>query len=194
MRLLVPLSLLLLCYFCQVHSLSGTCNSYEREKINEGYKPRVYIDTEGHPTVGIGFNLDRSDARHRLSAVGADYDKIRAGIAVLSDYQIQKLFRADMEEAVRCVHSWLPNTWQHMNNDQRSAIADMAFNLGCAGLMKFKNMEAALKLREYHRAAAEMRNSKWCRQVKSRCLRNISCMTGASMMATLMQLLGINYP
>ena len=192
MRLLVPLSLLLVHYFCQVNSLSGTCNSYEAEKINEGYKPHVYTDTEGHPTVGIGFNLDRSDARQQLSDVGADYDKIRAGTEILNDYQIQMLFRVDMDKAVRCVSSWLPNTWLLMNNDQRSAIVDMAFNLGCAGLKKFKNMETALKLREYRRAAAEMRNSKWCRQVKSRCLRDISCMTGE--MVTLMQLLGIDYP
>ena len=192
MKLLVPLSLLLLHYFCQVNSLSGTCNSYEAEKINEGYKPRVYIDTEGHPTVGIGFNLDRSDARQRLSAVGANYDRIRAGTEILSDYQIQMLFRADMDKAVHCVSSWVPTTWRLMSNDRRSAIVDMAFNLGCAGLKKFKKMKVALQLREYDRAAYEMRNSEWCRQVKSRCLRNISCMTGG--MVTLMQLLGINYP
>lgn len=188
MRFLVPLSILFLQYFYQVSSLSGTCNSYEAEKLNEGYKPRVYIDTEGHPTVGVGFNLDRSDARQRLSGVGADYDKIRAGTAILSDDQIQKLFRDDMDAAVSCVRSWLPTTWLLMNDDKRSAIADMAFNLGCAGLKAFKRMEVALKTRDYSWAAIEMRNSKWCRQVKSRCLRNISCMTGR------MQLLGIDYP
>ena len=188
---LVPLvSIVLLAHFVQVDSLSGTCNSYEREKLNEGYKPRVYLDTEGHPTVGIGFNLDRSDARRRLSAVGANYDQIRAGSATLTDYQIRTLFNDDMANAVNCAYSWLSQVWGRMNNNQRSAVADMAFNLGCYGLQQFKNMKAALLRGDYGGAAAEMRNSKWCRQVKSRCDRNIACMKGG--LAMLMEILGLN--
>ena len=95
---LLALSALLLVQLAHVNclELSGTCNSYEREKLNEGYKPRVYIDTEGHPTVGIGFNLDRSDAKQRLDAVDANYDKIRAGSVTLTDYQIRTLFNYDI--------------------------------------------------------------------------------------------------
>ena len=61
--------------------------------MKDSYKPCVYIDTEQHPTVGIGFNLDRSDARRHLSAVGANYDQIRTGSATLTDYQIRTLFK-----------------------------------------------------------------------------------------------------
>lgn len=45
----------------------------------EGTRPCVYIDTMGHPTIGIGFNLDRSDARSICSKYGINYDAIRAG-------------------------------------------------------------------------------------------------------------------
>ena len=189
--LLVFLSILLLPHaLLQVSGLSGTCNSYEREKLNEGYKPRVYIDTVGHPTVGIGFNLDRWDARQRLAAVGANYDKIRAGSATLTDYQIRTLFYYDMANSVSCASSWLSQVWGRMNSDQKSAVADMAFNLGCSGLKKFRNMKAALLEGDYSGAAREMRNSKWCRQVKSRCDRNIACMKGH--LAMLMEILGLN--
>ena len=187
---LLTLSALLLVQLAHVNCLSGTCNSYEREKLNEGYKPRVYIDTEGHPTVGIGFNLDRSDARRRLSAVGANYDKIRAGSATLTDYQIRTLFNDDMANAVSCASSWLYQVWGRMSTDQKSAVADMAFNLGCYGLQKFRNMKSALLRGDYGGAAAEMRDSKWCRQVKSRCDRNIACMKGG--LALLMEIFGLN--
>ena len=187
---LLTLSALLLAHIAHVNCLSGTCNSYEREKWNEGYRSRVYIDTEGHPTVGIGFNLDRSDARSRLSAVGANYDKIRAGSATLTDYQIRTLFNDDMANAVSCASSWLSQVWGQMSTDQKSAVADMAFNLGCSGVRKFKNMKSALLRGDYGGAAAEMRNSKWCRQVKSRCDRNIACMEGG--LALLMEIFGFN--
>ena len=174
-----------------VNSLSGTCNSYTREKVNEGYKPKVYIDTEGHPTVGIGFNLDRNDAEERLSEVGADYDMVRAGSSRLTDDQIQRLFSGDMASAVNCASMWLSSVWWKMSTDQQSAVADMAFNLGCSGLMKFRNMKAALERQDYGQAAAEMRDSKWCRQVKGRCDRDIACMSGR--LSLLMRLLQLKF-
>ena len=178
-------------HILQVHCLSGTCNSYQREKLNEGYRRFVYTDTEGHPTVGIGFNLDRSDARQRLSAVGANYNAVRAGTSPLTDYQIRSLFDDDMASAVTCASSWLSSVWWKLSTDRQSAMADMAFNLGCRGLMQFRNMKAALERGDYAGAAREMRNSKWCRQVKSRCDRNIACMNGG--LATLMRMLGLTY-
>ena len=189
MKFLLASIVIVAAHLLQVHCLSGTCNSYEREKRNEGYKPKVYLDTEGHPTVGIGFNLDRSDARQRLTAVGADYDAVRSGSAPLTDYQIRTLFNDDMASAVSCASSWLYSIWGRLSMDRRSAIADMAFNLGCSGLKKFRNMKAALERLDYSGAAREMRDSRWCRQVKSRCDRNIACMNDG--LALLMQLLGL---
>ena len=103
----------------------------KKKEVNAGYKSCIYIDTEGHPTVGTGFNLDRSDTRRRLSAVGANYDKIRAGSATLTDYQIRTLFNDDMANAVSCASSWLFQVWGRMSTDQKSVVADiMAFIFG----------------------------------------------------------------
>src|SRR3990172_5316451 len=41
----------------------------------EGKKSKAYLDSRGIPTIGIGFNLQRADARQLLKDVGADYNK-----------------------------------------------------------------------------------------------------------------------
>ena len=174
--LLILLTATLLLFGERAHSLSGKCNSYTREKLNEGYFRCVYNDPLGIPTVGIGFNLRKSGARQRITNVGANYDKILRKSECLEAYQIKRLFDDDMAEAVQCASSWLSQVWSRMGTTRQSAIADMAFNLGCSRLRQFKNMKAALERGDYTKAAAEMRNSRWCRQVKSRCDRDIDCM------------------
>ena len=157
--------------------LGGACNSYSAEKLNEGYYKCVYKDPLGIPTIGVGFNLKKFNARAEIESVGADYDKVLSGAECLSDSQIESLFNKDMSSAVSCVSSWLPN-WSSIGSSPQSALADMAFNMGCAGVEGFVGMKAALTENppDYSSAASHMRSSLWCRQVGNRCDRDINCM------------------
>ena len=57
-------------------------------------------------------------------------------------------------------------TWFKTLDDARqNVLVNMAFNLGVAGLMSFKNMLEYVFHYEYDDAAKEMLNSKWARQV-----------------------------
>ena len=122
--------------------MSGKCNSYMREKLNEGYFRCVYNDLFGIPIIGVRFNLRKSGARQRITNVGAYYLRKRE---CLNNYQIKDLFDDDMAEAVQCASSWLSKVWSKMGTTRQSAIADMAFDLGCSQLRLFKNMKAALE-------------------------------------------------
>ena len=53
----------------------------------------------------------------------------------------------------------------------------MSFNLGLTGLRKFKKMKAALDNDDYRTAAAEAKDSKWFKQVKSRGPRTVGLFT-----------------
>ena len=53
----------------------------------------------------------------------------------------------------------------------------MAFNLGVGGLLAFTKMFAALQERDWDRAAAEMLDSRWARQVGDRAVRLAQQMT-----------------
>lgn len=47
-------------------------------------------------------------------------------------------------------------------------MIDMCFNLGLPGFLEFERMLAALNAGDYDRAAQEMLDSKWARQVRQR--------------------------
>ncbi len=92
-------------------------------KENEGYNKSMYFDSKGIPTIGIGFNLNRTDARAKIAGVHANYDLIMAHKQNLTDGQIRTLFNSDMADAVSCAQRFAGN----IATTPLSAIADMAF-------------------------------------------------------------------
>ena len=48
-------------------------------------------------------------------------------------------------------------------------LIDMDFNLGKRRFLTFKKMIQAVKNRDWEAMIREMKNSRWCEQVKSRC-------------------------
>ena len=159
-------------------SLPGPCNTLDVEKNNEGNYSCVYKDPKNIPTIGIGFNLIKKGAKEQIEGVGADYNAVLNGSQCLNATQILTLFKEDMNTAVSCASSWLKK-WASLAVASQSAIADMAFNMGCTKLAKFICLRNALDRSppDLQWAAQEMRNSTWCGQVKkSRCDQDVQCM------------------
>ena len=55
----------------------------ERLKKHEGVKNKVYMDSVGIPTIGVGFNLNREDAPQKIKALGLDYNLVKSGKKLL---------------------------------------------------------------------------------------------------------------
>ena len=145
--------------------------------MTEGFESRrasMYPDSEGKPTVGVGFNLQRADAQQRIEAVGANYQNILNGNEALTDDQIDNLFFQDLEEIGRDVASDLVDNFDQLPLIARLVLADMAFNLGQPGLTGFANMIAAFEINDFHAAADEMVNSNWFNQVGRRAHHHVS--------------------
>ncbi len=111
-------------------------------KRHEGLRLKPYLDTVGKLTVGYGRNLEdvgisRDEANFMLDN---DIDQVERQLETVDEYR-------DLEPV------------------RQTVIANMAFNLGFAGLMGFKKMWNAIDRRDWDRAAKEMLNSKWARQV-----------------------------
>jgi GH24 family phage-related lysozyme (muramidase) len=145
---------------------------------HEGRRTRVYIDTEGHPTIGVGFNLDRSNARARISALGVDYDAVRSGEVDLTNAQIDTLFSQDLADATAGAKQLLPN-FASLKKSAQIVLIDMVFNMGLGGVAGFTMMLSALSRKDYQGAIEGMKNSKWASQVGVRATNDITLMGAA---------------
>lgn len=112
---------------------------------HEGRRARPYEDTEGVLTIGVGRNLTRG-----LSLTEID---------LLLDNDIRSAM-ADTEKAVNTFHTLSPLRQQ--------VLVNMMFNLGSRRFRGFKRMLAAIDKGNFPRAADEMMDSKWARQVHAR--------------------------
>ena len=126
----------------------------ERElTLDEGKRNKVYKDSLGIETIGVGRNLrDRG----------------------LTDEEIGILLRNDIAAVCADLDRELP-WWRLMSDARQRALANMCFNMGIGnekkGLLSFKNTLAAMKTGNYIMAAAGMRASKWAVQVGARAER-----------------------
>ena len=135
--------------------------------FHEGRKTKVYNDSEGIPTIGVGFNLKRADAKKQIENLTLDYKKVLAGDQALTDTQIDTLLDADIDTAISSSKSVFPK-FTDLSDVRQRVLVDMMFNLGKSKFEVFKDMIAAVKAGKYNVAADEMKDSKWYKQVKDR--------------------------
>jgi lysozyme len=117
---------------------------------HEGLRLKPYRDTVGKLTIGVGRNLDD---------VG------------ISEDEAMYILENDIKRCENELREIFEN-FDEMPENVRIVLIDMIFNLGKNRFLQFKKMIAAIKEGDFKRAAKEAKNSRWCRQVKSRCEEN----------------------
>lgn len=147
-------------------------------KENEGYRTKVYEDTKGNRTIGIGFNLEDAGNKQFLKKAGISLDEILGG-RELTDKEVITLYNHSLTQAFKDAQQFDPQ-FAKRPETVKKAIVDMAFNLGLTKLNKFVDMKAALGQNDYKIAADEMVDSNWYTQVKSRGPRTVALMAAAA--------------
>lgn len=133
-------------------------------KIDEGEVLEIYLDHLGYPTVGVGHLITENDEEYGKS-VGT----------TVSQSRVNALLRDDLLRTVsEC--KLLYNDFNDLPEEVQLIIANMMFNVGRPRLSKFKKMKEAVDNRSWLRAAAEMKDSKWYRQVTNRADRLVKRM------------------
>lgn len=124
--------------------------------IEEKDVPVVYDDfdgkpivkgsvVKGNPTIAIGRLLTKP-----MSRAARDF-----------------LFNEDVDEAIAGLDRWLP-WWKKLDEVRQRVLVDMVFNMGIHGVLGFPQTLESIEFGSYAKAADQMLESKWAKQVGNR--------------------------
>ena len=135
-----------------------------REEIaaDEGEVHEIYLDHLGLATFGIG-HLVRDDDPESGLPVGTPVDNDR----------VVEAFESDIETVLSDCIKLYPD-FDDLPEEAQRVIANMMFNMGRPRLSKFKGMKSGVDARDWNRAADEMVDSRWYRQVTNRADRLVT--------------------
>lgn len=118
-------------------------------ELDEGKRAKMYLDTVGKWTAGVGRNLsDRA----------------------FSEDEIQLMLANDIALAIKDARSLVPGL-DNLDDVRQEVCVNLAFNLGYARLAGFKRFLASVNTSEFAQASLEMLDSKWAQQVGERAVR-----------------------
>jgi lysozyme len=125
---------------------------FEQLRRDEDEVLYAYPDSEGYLTIGVGILIDKRKG---------------GGITKAESWYLLANRVKKAEDELQAALPWM----DHLDEARRGLLVNMTFNLGIAGVLGFKHMLAAIEAGDYPRAAAEMRNSTWHKQVGDRAER-----------------------
>ncbi len=161
-----------------VKDVGGLKNSI---RLNEGIRHSVYKDSVGVFTIGIGFNLTRSDAAKKLEQIDASLVDVTINRTPLSSVQIEMLLDLSLVDALNDVRDVIPD-FDSLSSGRQIALADMMFQLGKTRFKKFKRMISHVNNANWPKAAEQLLDSKLAfKQAPGRARRNAERMIGAGL-------------
>ena len=126
----------------------------ESVKKHEGYRNKVYLDTLGKRTVGVGhlcvedFWEDEKEYEEKF---------------------LMEILAEDLQNAIKGARELKEeHSCTDIDEIAQEIIVEMVFQLGKNGVSKFKNMWKALSEHNYTGASYEMLDSKWAKQTPNR--------------------------
>ena len=125
-------------------------------EMDEGVKYEIYNDHLGYATFGIGHLVRDSDPEYGQE-IGTP----------VSEDRVIKAFDEDVQEVLADCER-LYNDFNVLPEECQLIIANMMFNMGRPRLSKFKGMKSGVDAKDWLKAADEMIDSAWYRQVPNR--------------------------
>lgn len=114
---------------------------------HEGLRLYPYKDTVGKLTIGVGRNLDDNG---------------------ISETEALYMLNNDIDDVVEEAKSFW--WWEELDDVRQEVVLNMLFNLGLPTFKQFINTIKAIEEQNWNRAAKEMLDSRWAKQVGVRAI------------------------
>lgn len=114
---------------------------------DEGLRLKVYLDSEGIETIGVGRNLQKGITRDEAL------------------YLLENDIKSVIQDALS--FDW----YAELTEVRQRVILNMLFNLGISRFKGFRNTIRLIEMGDYEAASEEMLDSKWAKQVGIRATR-----------------------
>ena len=126
----------------------------ESVKKHEGYRNKVYLDTLGKRTVGVG---------HLCVEDFWEDDKEYV------ESFLMEILQKDLQEAIRGAKELMEeHGCADIDERAEEILIEMVFQLGMTGVSKFRDMWKCLSELNYLGASFEMLDSRWAKQTPNR--------------------------
>ena len=148
----------------------ATGDGLGRIRLDEGFRPAPYLDTEGELTVGYGRNLDAHPLTdEEVAYLGRD----DLAVQPLTPAEGEWLLGKDVAVAEDDISRIFNRMGEAPGLTQRrvDALVNMAYNLGNTRLLEFEKMWDAYRRDDWDTVADEALSSVWASQVKGRAVR-----------------------
>lgn len=127
-------------------------NLIKQLRDEEGEVLHAYTDSEGWLTIGVGRLIDK-----------------RKGGGITRE-ESEMLLNNDIQKVCVQLDANLP-WWLSLSEARQGVLQGMAFQMGIAGLLGFKNTLQMIQAGDYEGAAKGMLASKWAKQTPARAKR-----------------------
>ena len=139
----------------------------EQLKVDEGNRLKVYKDSLGIDTIGVGFNLQEPANKEVFKKVtGMTVEEAKKGKAITQE-QSDLLLEHTVGNSEKEVRGLVKN-FENLTPDQQDALTNFVFNVGINTAKTFKNTLAAVERGDGKAAAEGIRKSKYYKQVGAR--------------------------
>lgn len=140
--------------------------------VEEGRHTRMYKDSRGFRTIGIGFNMQASSARTlwKRAGVKTSFDSAYSGRAAITEAEVDALFSLTFNEAQTGAQRAFDG-YASLGVWQKVALIGMVFQLGEGGVRGFTGTLGALARKDSSRVYSGVLSSLWARQTPARAKR-----------------------